>query len=294
LFVACNNPSDVGNDTCDGYTLTVSSNPDSGGTMSVTGTHCYTPGTVVNVTASLNDGYLFVGWSGALVSNDTTVSVLMNSSQILTANFVVAPNTIVDSRDRKAYRTATIGGQTWMAENLNYNASGSVCYFGNTSNCSLYGRLYDWATVMGFENSCNSSTCASQVQTPHRGICPSGWHVPSNAEWGTLIDFVGYNSGTMLKAQDGWSNNDNGSGNGTDDYGFSALPGGGRGSRGNVWIVGGGMAGYWWSSSPYYGSEREAMCRYMTSNYDLVDRVLLSRQDKRYMFSLRCVQDLTP
>jgi hypothetical protein len=85
----------------------------------------------------------------------------------------------------ETYQTIVLGSQTWMARNLNYNASGSVCYNNQYTNCEKYGRLYDWATAMALPSDCNSSSCSSQIGTKHKGICPSGWHIPSDVEWGS-------------------------------------------------------------------------------------------------------------
>jgi uncharacterized protein (TIGR02145 family) len=79
--------------------------------------------------------------------------------------------TFTDSRNGKAYKTVKIGEQVWMAENLNYNASGSKCYNDSTANCDKYGSLYNWETAMK--------------------ACPSGWHLPTNKEWETLLSSLG-------------------------------------------------------------------------------------------------------
>jgi len=76
--------------------------------------------------------------------------------------------TFIDDRDDKTYRYVTICSQTWMAENLNYNASGSRCYGDNSGDdkegyCSIYGRLYDWSTAVSLPSSCNSNLCASLI-----------------------------------------------------------------------------------------------------------------------------------
>ena len=155
--------------------------------------------------------------------------------------------------DGYTYSLVEIGDQCWFAENLRTTvyadgtsipevtgnsawlqlSSGARCDYDNdASNVATYGRLYNWYAVYD-----------------SRGLCPSGWHVPTDGEWTELEDYIttqGFagTEGTALKSTTGWS----GSGNGTDDFGFSALPGGRRGDYdGYFWNAGWG--GYWWSSS---------------------------------------------
>jgi len=156
-----------------------------------------------------------------------------------------------------------IGNQTWMKENLDYNASGSKCYDNNPTNCNIYGRLYDWNTA--------------------RTVCPSGWHLPTDAEWTTLINYAGgsSNAGGKLKALRGWSN----SGNGEDDYKFSALPGGGGHSDGR--FSGNGNYGHWWSASEY-GSNNYAYFWRMNYYGENVDKDF---DDKSNLLSVRCLQN---
>jgi uncharacterized protein (TIGR02145 family) len=158
------------------------------------------------------------------------------------------------SCDIKDYRTVVIGSQTWMAENLNCNVSGSKCYGDDNANCAKYGRLYDWATAMDIDKKYNSRQKWGGSDVKHRGICPSGWHIPSHSEWKQLIDYVGNDkgctecAGKYLKATSGWSND----GNGTDTYSFSALPGGYGDSDGSFGSVG--SIGHWWSASEDYSN----------------------------------------
>jgi len=153
-----------------------------------------------------------------------------------------------DSRDNKTYKTVVIGTQTWMAENLNYNATASRCYGDSTGgdrqgNCAKYGRLYLWGVA--------------------KNSCPDGWHLPSMEEWEVLTAYIGGagTGGLKLKATNGWEGTVDGNG-GTDEYGFSALPGGtgdySKGSFGGYdgWS-GTGKHGYWWGvagGSAYYRS----------------------------------------
>jgi uncharacterized protein (TIGR02145 family) len=142
------------------------------------------------------------------------------------------------------YKTAEIGDQTWMAENLDYYVAGSKCYNDDPANCTKYGRLYDWETA--------------------KNVCPSGWHLPSDAEWTELTAFAGSSStaGTKLKATSGW----NLSIGGSDDHGFSALPGGRCNSGGTFYGVG--DQGYWWSSNEDGGSD---LARYMNLRYNYTE-----------------------
>ncbi|MDR2593957.1 MAG: hypothetical protein LBC87_04220 [Fibromonadaceae bacterium] len=181
-------------------------------------------------------------------------SVPSSSSELIQAGIVYGPSVTYEG---ETYKTVVIGTQTWFQRNLNYAVTGSKCRAlveyeyakdENTVNCDKYGRLYSWATAMALPDSCNTSknstsTCASQVGAKHRGICPSGWHIPSYAEWNKLKDFGISN----LKATSGWSKNNNG----TDDYGFAALPGGFCFESGSCSVPNGDNViegGYWWSS----------------------------------------------
>ena len=163
----------------------------------------------------------------------------------------------------ETYPTVVIGSQTWFAKDLNYNASGSG---------------YDWATAMALPSSCNSgSSCSSQIQSKHKGVCPSGWHIPSNAEWRVLVDCAG--GGNKLKATSGWINSDLYGTTGTDDYGFSALPNNSNG-----------FSSYWWSASDYeyLDGYDYAYLRLMTNIGGSMTEGGGSKSGPR---SVRCVQD---
>lgn len=137
--------------------------------------------------------------------------------------------TFEDSRDGQVYKTIKIGKQTWMAENLNYKYEGgkgkSYCYDDDTAKCASYGRLYDWAATLDLEDVDGE---VEDGEALHKGVCPKDWHLPTKVEVATLLDAVGGsdNAGVMLKSTTGWWNG--GEMNGTDDFGFFALPGGSR------------------------------------------------------------------
>lgn len=183
---------------------------------------------------------------------------------------------LFDSRDGKAYRTVTIGSQTWMAENLNYSDSEayvgmkghSWCYDNEADSCTKYGRLYTWAAAMDSVGkwSMNGKNCGNgkfcTPTYPVRGICPEGWHIPTREEWNTLYTIMG--SPYAMQAKGYW-------GDPKDTYGFAALPAGayyngsssGVGSYANFWSATEGnsyRAFYWYLDAGdaglegYYGS----------------------------------------
>ncbi len=193
--------------------------------------------------------------------------------------------------DGNVYSTVKIGTQLWMAENLKVthkadgtaiplvtdntawanlgdnNTDKAYCYYDNSNtNRDTYGALYTYAAA--------------------KDACPSGWHLPSDAEWTELTDYIGTSGhsgteGTAMKSTTGW----NSGGNGTDIYDFSALPGGDR-DGGDGAFDGVGYYGYWWSST-------EIASRYAYYRYLDYGNANVGRYDyiKSYGFSVRCVRD---
>jgi len=138
----------------------------------------------------------------------------------------VTKGTFTDSRDGRSYTTVRIGNRTWMTENLNFEISNSSCYGNNASNCSKYGRLYTF----------NVATRA----------CPTGWRLPNDNDWENLVQVAGGSvlAGRILKSQSEWLNN----GNGTNEFGFSALPGGYHVAEDRRFSSIGEI-GHWWSAT---------------------------------------------
>ncbi len=155
--------------------------------------------------------------------------------------------TLKDLRDGQIYKTVVFGegenAQIWMAENLNYAYrvptakidSSSFCYDNNLTNCEKYGRLYLWSAAMDsaavFSDAgkgCGDDTTCKSAQIV-RGICPKGWHLPDSLEWHIFIETIEgneYSNTKKIKSTSGWISSDSGDANGTDEYGFSALPAG--------------------------------------------------------------------
>ena len=198
------------------------------------------------------------------------------------------PVTPITDLDGNVYTSVTIGTQEWMSENLRTTkysdgtaipnitdttawsnlSTGAWCYYDNdSSNDATYGKLYNWYAVETGK------------------LCPTGWHVPTDAEWTILTDYLtanGHNEteGKALKATSGW----NSGGNGTNNYGFLGLPGGNRYTFGDFSAIG--SNGRWWSSSQL--STYNAWSRFLDSSNDNVNR---DYNDKKNGFSVRCLRD---
>jgi uncharacterized protein (TIGR02145 family) len=206
---------------------------------------------------------------------------------------------ITDARDGTGYRTVTIGNQVWMAENLRYLPSvvgpeeGSVKeplyyvygYNGTdvleattTANYEIYGVLYNWSAAM---NGARSSTSKpSGVQ----GVCPAGWHLPSDAEWTQLTDYLSINvAGGSLKSS-GTAHWDSPNTGGNNVTGFSALPGGYRSSDG--YFVSMGEDSDFWSAS----KNKRHYAWFRNIHYNEAD-VGRNSFPKDTGFSVRCVKD---
>ena len=211
--------------------------------------------------------------------------------------------TLTDARDKRTYKTVTIGKQTWMAENLNYADSAATpslkgnswCYDNVATNCDEKGRLYTWAAAIDSVKLANDKenpqVCGYDVEctlpAKIQGICPDGWRLPKDDDWKTLISTVNSSrmKSTKLKSTSGWSGN----ANGTNSSGFSVFPAGHRYSDGffyNANIE----ASFWESEEPDSRSDHsEASC---ISFYTHFDDVLFSFGKKSYGFSVRCIEDL--
>jgi len=233
---------------------------------------------------------LLYSWNGKTFLRDTAS---ISRSGILaifdtTVNASIIYGWLTDARDSQAYRTVKIGTQTWMAMNLNYrNTTGSsdtvgVCYNDLSSNCTTYGRLYAWSEVMA--GSSSSASIPSGVQ----GICPSGWHIPSDAERHILItsQLDSAAAGTILKSTNDWYNTahtvrDSG---GTDALGFRVLPAGYRYIDGKFSALG--YYAFYWSST-----EAEASTAWNWDFYFFIANTYHSSDSKTSNLSLRCLQN---
>ena len=208
--------------------------------------------------------------------------------------------TMTDKRDNKTYKTVKIGNQVWMAENLNYADSAktpslmgkSWCYDNKAENCDVAGRLYTWAAAIDSvalaNDADNPQTCGygktCALPAVVQGVCPSGWHLPTYDEWPTLFKAVGGSSaaGKALKSGSGWYSN----GNGTDAYGFSALPAGYRISNGSFDSAGN-YADFWSASQGGYGSDI-AYSMYLLYYYEYAN---MDYNYKDFGYSVRCLQN---
>ena len=223
--------------------------------------------------------------------DDNGELTVMDLTGMLTWFGECAPTLLCESptMDGYDYAVVQIGDQCWFAENLRTTtyadgsaipeetddaawtglSTGARCDYDNdASNALTYGRLYNWYAV-------NNGS----------GLCPSGWHVPTDGEWTALETYLGANGhsgaeGTALKSTSGW----NSGGNGTDNFGFSALPGGLRDNDLGL-FYGAGNFGEWWSSSPDGGS---GWIRSLSYDYP---GIYWGNSNPRSGFSVRCLRD---
>jgi uncharacterized protein (TIGR02145 family) len=200
-------------------------------------------------------------------------------------------NSKITDVDGNVYSTVTIGTQVWMKENLKtskYNNGDVIgtttpatkditaeaipkyqwACEGNEINVATYGRLYTWYTV-----------------TDIRGVCPTGWHVPTDAEWTTLTTYLGGDSvaGGKLKETGitHWTTPNTGA---TNETGFTALPSGYRYLDGSIYNSG--LIGFWWSSTEY--SATDAYFSFMICYFSTLRRLY---DNKKFGFSVRCLRD---
>ena len=226
---------------------------------------------------------------GCTDANYTEYNASANTDDGSCATLLGCTDSDMASMDGYNYGLTTIGDQCWFAQNLRTTlyadgtaipeltdhtewaatSTGARCDYNNVPfpNVATYGRLYNW----------HAATDAS-------GLCPSGWHVPTDGEWTGLEDYItsqGFDGteGTALKSTSGWS-----SGNGTDDFGFAALPGGRRNNGDFNSFTGIGSIGRWWSSSP---DGSDAWSRNMNQN----PGISRGSTDPGKGFSIRCLRN---
>jgi len=217
------------------------------------------------------------------------------------------PNIEIFNYEGRDYKTVQIGDQCWMAENLNVgemiNGSANMtdngiiekyCLEDSEEDCETYGGLYQWNELMNYSNN-------------DQGICPGGWHVPTDEEWKTLegfadsqyaypdpewdtTDWRGFDAGKVLKTKTGWYQAPIPS-FGTDILNFGALPGGFRKFPSGTFQSPGPL-GYFWTSTIY--DESTAWGRMLSSSeYTLEDNSKVKRFEyiQKYGFSVRCLKD---
>jgi len=237
--------------------------------------------------------------ANSLSCNDLTLAKNATLSVPIGINFIVNGSLtlsaectpFIDSRDNRVYNTIKIGTQCWMKENLNMGTkidgtqnqvnNGTIekyCYNNLEANCDIYGALYQWDEMMQYGNAPES-----------QGICPSGWHVPSDQEWSTLTTFLGGESiaGGKMKEIEflHWQSPNTGA---TNSSGFTALAGGFRsqwGDFGNQSIH-----ADFWSSTGFSGTE--AWGRTLFHDYAGVSHY--SSGIKIEGFAVRCLKNCAP
>ena len=192
---------------------------------------------------------------------------------------------IHDQRDDNRYKTVVIGNDTWMAENLRYAAPGSFCYEDRDIRCRSYGRLYPWHVAMRLPEDYVDNSMTGGIQEEHQGICPDGWHIPTNEEWIALgqkaLNMRRGGIGSALKSKEGWAR---GPMHISAVSGFNALPAGSRFVDGEFAELG--TSAYFWAAKG--GDGMGAV--YWNIIYSKDDFSFMEDFDK-FSFSLRCVKN---
>ena len=194
-------------------------------------------------------------------SSSDTVSEVTDS----VVDFDFSPSEdLVDERDGRVYKTVRIGSQVWMRENLKFDAGeGSYCYDDVEQNCEERGRLYTWKTAMG-----GAETQGAQ------GVCPNGWHIPSDNDWNILIETVGGETAGDLFKEGGM-------------LGFNGDLTGGRMALGEddyKYIKEGTDVCFWSSESDSTGA-------YDRNLNNMDDKIAKRKYPKNYGFCVRCIKD---
>lgn len=249
---------------------------------------------------NLGDTLIFTGYHNI---SESYISDIPEVSESFTFQFAVnipCPGMPTVIYEGQTYNTVQIFNQCWLKENLNVGImiSGSTnmtdngiiekyCYYNKLDSCDLYGGLYQWNEMMDYNT----------VQGA-QGICPSGWHIPTDEEWKQLegeadsqycypdqiwngLGWRGFDAGFHLKSKTGWGSG----GNGIDTCGFSALPGGYRWDFG-YYFGGIGVDCFWWSSSLSNPNAR-GWYRLLRAN----DESFRGNINKYWGYSVRCLKD---
>ncbi len=198
-------------------------------------------------------------------------SSILNDASSSSAKEELLTGSVTDERDGRKYKTVKIGRQWWFAQNLNYETENSHCYNDSTKYCDKYGRLYTWADAVGkSEEECGVRHVCNLTLLV-QGVCPSGWHVPSNYEWNDLLVYVGGDeiAGEVLKS--------------SSEAGFALLYAGRINYAGD--FIQEGRSAFIWSSS-----EVDDYDSYYVDFYYTYSKVFLEDADKTDGYSVRCVK----
>ena len=254
---------------------------------------------------NLGDELLYIGYIDTLQSGMLDTPETSESYTFQFATNIPCLETPTVTYEGQVYNTIQIFNQCWLRENLNVGTmvnsiddmenNGIIekyCYNNEPDSCTKYGGLYHWDEMMMYNS-----------QQGVQGICPPGWHIPSDEEWkvieGTVDNnykigdsiwntsgYRGLNAGDNLKTINGWDS----IGNGNDLFNFSGLPGGyGFRNSNGVTFIGLGLNGNWWTSSSFiFNDAYYRGVGYLSSK---VRRILFEHDDGKFSFSARCIRN---
>ena len=262
--------------------------------------------------------YFYLDHDFAIAGYNYALPVRCLKDTVFGLNF--SHGSMMDSRDGQVYKTVSINGKTWMAENLNYAYlqptltldSSSWCYDNEQDSCSKYGRLYLWSAAMDsaalfgemgkdcgnirreiLSNGNVDDICVN-VQKNVRGVCPENWHIPSKAELDALAASVN-KFADLLKSADGWENDENGS----DTFGMNIYPSGqfqSDESLGSPSFRYSRYGAYFWSSTAVVADPAKYGYRYVPTFamklWADFSQIIVDYSEPSNGYSVRCVKDI--
>ncbi len=217
--------------------------------------------------------------------DEKELQITENQSNSLNLKLKLYTDLFVDKRDNCLYKTVKIGDQIWMAENLKYLPSVNNVYDGSETEAKYYVYDYNGTNLDSAKQSPNYKNYGVLYNwTAAKQSCPKGWHLPSDAEWKKLVDYLGGEDVAGAKLKEKGTTHWDSPNKSTNETKFTALGGGNRNLRSEFFGVS--FVGFWWSSTEKDGYAYSCAISNSESNVEVrVD------DSKEYGFSVRCVKD---
>jgi uncharacterized protein (TIGR02145 family) len=236
------------------------------------------------------------------LSPETTYHYRINATNEIgtssSYDFTFTTYSVVDA-DNNLYHSVTIGTQIWMAENLKTTrysdgtsipflsdntawaatVTGAYCDYNNTpENSTTYGRIYNWYVV-------DNNAATKTASNGGKNVCPTGWHAPADADWTTLVAYLGGENVAGGKLRETGTTHWTSSNGASNESGFTALPAGSRFGSGG--FTGLGVSANFWSSTPYPSYNNGVVWYTLGGGY----KISIGNIQKKTGYSVRCIRD---